>query len=398
MVDLGGYDPRADDRYIPFLQGELLSQAAREDAKNIEAQRLWLPPAFPDTLYNQLAADVPEVDWVIEGLAPAGIVQVNAQAKGGKTTLLLNCAKSLATKEPFLGRFEVFVGVDERIGYLNMELPKRQILQWLSGMGISDEAAKRLELYHAIDDGFGVLDFRNDKAVKWIVDWLTSSGITVLFADPLAKLYNPVSWGGGVDPNAAYTQWFKALETVVREAELRLVFLAHHTGFSEDAADRSRGASAMMDNPTVNMAYRHNGDHAAKPLDNKRYLKAFGRDVDVDEFEIDYDGSTRRLYATGGGNRVAAAPEQWALKAYDVLATWPTGNGPIELSADDLALKAGVAPTSRRSAEFRAGRQLAVDRDWLAERKQGRTKLFRLGSIVPTSRRGGATVIQMKSS
>lgn len=154
----------------------------------------------------------------------------------------------------------------------------------------------------------------------------------------------------------------------------------------------------MMDNPTVNMSYRHNGDHSAKPLDNKRYLKAFGRDVDVDEFEIDYDGSTRRLYATGGGNRVAAAPERWALTAYDALATLPTGNGPIELSADDLALRAGVAPTSRRSAEFRAGRQLAVDRDWLAERKQGRTKLFRLGSTVPTSRRGGATVIQMKSS
>jgi hypothetical protein len=216
MVDLEGYDPRADERYLAFLQSELLFQAAREDARSIEAQRLWLPPAFPETLFDQLAEDAPEVDWVIKGLAPAGIVQVNAQAKGGKTTLLLNCAKSLAAKEPFLGRFEVSVGSEEHIGYLNMELPKRQILQWLSSMGISDQAAKRLEFYHAIDDGFGVLDFRNDKAMKWVVDWLTSSGITVLFADPLAKLYNPVSWGGGVDPNAAYTQWFKALEAVVR--------------------------------------------------------------------------------------------------------------------------------------------------------------------------------------
>jgi hypothetical protein len=95
----------------------------------------------------------------------------------------------------------------------------------------------------------------------------------VLFADPLAKLYHPARWGGGSDPNAAYTQWFTVLEDIVRCAKLRLVFLAHHTGFSEEAADRSRGASAMMDNPTVNMAYRHNGDHAGKPLGNQRYLK-----------------------------------------------------------------------------------------------------------------------------
>jgi hypothetical protein len=397
MSDIGQFDARNDERYTDFLEAELLLLAARTDAKNIEAQRLWTPPAFPTTLYDQLAEGTPDVDWVIKDLAPAGIVQINSQAKGGKTTLLLNCAKSLMTSQPFLGRFEVSMDAGERIGYLNMELPKRQILQWLSDMGLPDEAAKRLELYHAIDDGFGVLDFRNDMAVQWLIDWLTSSGVTVLFADPLAKLYNPASWGGGADPNAAYTQWFKVLETIVREANLRLVFLAHHTGFSEEAADRSRGASAMMDNPTVNMAYRHNGDHAGKPLGNQRYLKAFGRDVDVDEFEIDYEHSTRRLYATGGGDRVHAASELWALKAYDVMAA-ANKRGVVELNADDLSSEAGVAPTSKRSADFRAGRRLAVERGWLTERKQANSKLFRLGSSVPASRGGSTPVINMKKS
>jgi hypothetical protein len=33
-------------------------------------------------------------------------------------------------------------------------------------MKLPDEAAKRLELYHAMENGFGALDFRNDNAVK----------------------------------------------------------------------------------------------------------------------------------------------------------------------------------------------------------------------------------------
>jgi hypothetical protein len=167
----------------------------------------------------------------------------------------------------------------------------------------------------------------------------------------LAKLYNPARWGNGGDPNAAYTQWFRVLEDIVRCAKMRLLFLAHHTGFSEDAADRSRGASAMMDNPTVNMSYRHNGDHVGRPPDNHRYLKAFGRDVDVDEFEIDYDNATRRLYATGRGDRAATATEAWALKAYDAMLV-ATNRGVTELSARDLSLQAGMAPTSKRSSEF----------------------------------------------
>ena len=300
-----------------WLDPEVRSLVARNQAKQLVAAQTWTPPERPGSLLDQLAIGVPETDWIVEGLVPAGIVQVNAQYKTGKTTLLMNYVRALATGEPFLGRFPVNVATDDRIGYLNMELSRGQMLRWWADMDLGDDAYKRIEPYHARDDGFSVLDFSNDLAVEWLVNWLRESGIRVLVADPLSKLYNPARWGS--DPNAAYTQWWKVLEDVVRRAELRGVIIAHHTGFGEDTADRARGASAMMDNPDVNMSFRHNGDHGGRPQDNKRYLSALGRDVDVPEFELDYEAPARRLTATGGGNRRSAEAEHQAERLWEAV-------------------------------------------------------------------------------
>ncbi|MGV0795927.1 AAA family ATPase [Mycolicibacterium elephantis] len=392
-------DPSAFDENDPnfqrdWVQAERKRILARQIAEKAESQRLWTPPPMPASLFDELAEDISPIDWVIKDLAPAGVAQVNAQAKGGKTTLLLNAMKSLATGEKFLGRFDVVTDSDERISYLNMELPKRQMRQWVREMNFSDDAAKRISMYHALDQGFRVLDFRNDNAVTWLIRWLTDNGTTILFADPLAKLYNPARWGNGSDPNAAYTAWFAVLEDIIREARLRLVFIAHHTGFSEDAANRSRGASAMMDNPTVNMTYRHNGDHADKPTGPQRYLKAFGRDVDVDEFEISYVERTRRLYASGEGSRSDAAEKRWALECYDALVA-ATGKGVPELNASDLASACGIAPTSKRSDDFRRGRDVAVREKWLALRVSGTAKFYSLGTEIPLTR--SANVISMSN-
>lgn len=383
--DDGFNDLRKDPDYAKYKRAEDLSRLAREDARREAAERGWKPPDLPDTLFDELSEEIPEIDWVIRDLAPAGVAQVNAQAKGGKTTLLLNAMKSLATGDKFLRKFDVVTRSDERIGYLNMELPKRQMRTWLKAMDINDDVAKRISMYHALEHGFKVLDFRNDQAVAWLIKWLTDTGTTILFADPLAKLYNPTRWGNGSDPNAAYTAWFAVLEDIIREANLRLVFIAHHTGFSEDAANRSRGASAMMDNPTVNMTYRHNGDHADKPAGPQRYLKALGRDVDVDEFEINYVERTRMLYASGEGSRTDAAGKRWALECYDALAD-ASRRGVTELNSGDLASACNVAPTSKRSDDFRHGRDLAVKRSWLKVQARGNAKFYSLGSEIPIDR------------
>jgi len=214
----------------------------------------------------------------------------------------------------------------------------------------------------------------------------------VLIMDPLGAFYDQPSGG---DPNAAYLRWWARLEHVVLQAGLRGVLIIHHTGYSEDGANRARGASAMMDKPDVNLTYRYEtgeGAHTDAPTDTKRYLRAFGRDVDVDEFEVDYNVRTRLLSATGGGSRAASAVDRYALKAYDVLAKHDYmqrqkgSEGVAELNAGDLSDRAGVSKTGKQSSLFKRGRNIAVQAGWLRERRQGTSQLYSLGDVVPPNR------------
>ena len=373
---------------VPFdfeqdVAAKLHDLKVQREAKRLEATEFWTPPSFPTSAYDQLAEGDPEIDWVVEELISAGIALLNAQWKTGKTTLLMNLARDLLMREAFLGRFEVRMKDDERVGYLNMELPKRQFNSWLKQMELSDEALKRLSPYHAMEYGFSVLDFSNDQAVQWITQWLIDSGITVLFADPLAKLYNPARWGGIGDPNAAFTQWWKVLEDITREAKLRAVVIAHHTGFAADAADRARGASAMMDNPTVNVAFRHNG--ASGDLvapDTKRYFKAMGRDVLVDEFELDYLPMTRRYYVTGGGNRIDAEMVELAKKGWHaVLLAGEKGEKP---NKTDLFADLDWPNTGNGARKYNRAYKHALKQNWveIEPGKQG-AKLHKLGRCRP---------------
>lgn len=384
------WDPREDDRYEEFLHGERLAEAARVDARRLEAAHAWTAPPAPASAYDQLAEKPPEVDWVFRELW-SGIAQVNAQKKSGKTTLLMNAAAALVTNEPFLGRFDVDADSDCRVGYLNMELTKGQFNRWLADMALPDDALKRLHPYHGREHGR--LDLTNDAAADWVIRWLRETGITVLLMDPLGSFYDQPSGG---DPNAAYLRWWARLEHVALQAGLRGALIAHHAGYSEDGGNRARGASAMMDKPDVNITYRYladEGGYTDAPTDHKRYLSAFGRDVEVAEFEIGYNIRTRHLRVTGGGSRAASAVDRNALKAYDAVVAYTYAqhkdgsDGVAELNAGDLAEKAGLSKTSQQSGKFRQGRDAAVQQGWLHARRQGTSVFYSLGDMVPPDRR-----------
>ncbi|MFV9634850.1 AAA family ATPase [Mycobacterium neumannii] len=376
-------DVRTDPGYQEFVKGERFYRAARADLDREEAQALWVPPPIPKNAYDQLADGVRAIDFVVDGLW-TGVAQVNAQKKSGKTTLAMNAMQSLLTGEAFLGRFAVNTTTEDRVAYLNMELTQAMFLEWTVRMQIADEHLKRLDPYHAREHG--AVNFRSDLAVEWLIKWLRSNGITLLVIDPLSSIYNPSEWGTS-DPNAAYGRFFAVLEDVVRQANLRGVLIVHHTGFSEDAANRARGASAMMDKPDVNWAYRYNvasgGSFTDKPGDNKRYLSAFGRgDVDIDEFEIDYNAATRRLYATGTGSRREAAKVANARRFYDAVRQL-TAEGAEPTKADVYArLDWSTSGSSARDPD--AARKYAIDEGWVNTRKgPGNSQLHSVGDRRP---------------
>lgn len=364
------WDPRQDEQFDDFLRGERLSIAARVDAQRLEAEQAWAPPPYPATAYEQLAESPPEVDWIFRDLW-SGIAQVNAQKKSGKTTLLLNAAAALVTREPFLNRFEVTTESDCRVGYLNMELTRGQFNRWLADMTLPDDALKRLVPYHGRQHGR--LDLTNNAAADWTIRWLKDTGISVLVMDPLGSFYDQPSGG---DPNAAYLRWWAHLEHVVLQAGLRGVLIAHHAGYSEDGGNRARGASAMMDKPDVNMSFRYNvvgdGSYTDAPVDNKRYLRAFGRDVDVSEFEIDYNPRTRRSYVTGGGGRIDAEAERQAERMRDaVLRAAEAGEKP---NKTELFAALGWETTGRVAGKFTRFYKYAIDQKHYVTTEPGRGK------------------------
>src|SRR5680860_736364 len=80
----------------------------RETARAELAAEDWTPPPGNGSLADELAAGIPEVRYVVEGLMPVGSdALLAAQYKKGKTTAALNLARSLTDGTPLFGAYEV---------------------------------------------------------------------------------------------------------------------------------------------------------------------------------------------------------------------------------------------------------------------------------------------------
>lgn len=341
------------------------------------ARSVVLPVRWPGTAAEQLAEEVPEIDWIVNDLFPAGFCQVNAQQKSGKTTLALNLVRSLLTGNPFLSRFPVNFTPEEAIGYLNLELDKSMFLRWIADLGMGEPELKRLHVYHARESGFSRPILRNPRYVRWLLDWLDAHNITVLVVDTLSKLYDPLQWGGGSDPNIAYNRFWQSMESVKRDSTLRGVLILHHTGYSEDGAQRARGASAMMDNPDVNLTYRHSGGQGSPAPDSKRYLSANGRIDQISEFELDFDVSSRKLRVTASGmKREDASRRRQAIALWEHLDKLRAA-GVSEVAKTKLLVDLqlpnngnGLSRTSEPILKY------AVSQQWIVCSKRGNAKMF----------------------
>ena len=139
--------PDAEPEYAPsaaevsledkLLPHELAVQRARRKARKIiEAEeRGELPPFDAGTLGEILARPKPPPSR-IEDLVPwQASTLIPAQRKTGKTTFLLNLARSLLTGEDFLGRFGVRP-VDGEVAILNYEVSGDQLARWADEVGI----------------------------------------------------------------------------------------------------------------------------------------------------------------------------------------------------------------------------------------------------------------------
>ncbi len=295
-------DPYADLPFEPQEPGRAESHDERvarevarlrvmEDARRqLARERAGGPASFDAGTLAELLAQPAEPAWRVDGLIPAvaGTLLV-AQRKTGKTTLVLNLARCLITGEPFLGRFDV-EPVAGRVALLNFEVSGATLARWAYDAGLP---ADRLFVVNVRGrrNPFGHPDDR-----EALARLLRSQETETVIVDPFGRAYA----GASQNDAGEVGEWLTELDTFARaEVGARDIVLAAHAGWN---GERTRGSSALEDWADVVMTLTRTQDLRAA-----RYLRAEGRDVELDEDELIYDAPSRTLSLSGAGSRATVA-------------------------------------------------------------------------------------------
>jgi hypothetical protein len=374
LVGADSPDEDAEDREA--IEELKHAMRIRRQAERELAGEDFTDPGDDGSLDDQFADPAPEPEFIVgTSLIPRrGIIQVNAQWKAGKTTLVsVNLAGDLASGSPFLGEYPIKFDTGN-VGIWNLEVGAGTLQRWLFARDLPPEARRRIHPQHLRGRGVNI---SVPVWAEWAEGWLRDHNVKVWIIDPLSKLYT-----GKENDATEFNAWWLALEGIAHRAEVDLVILVHHTGHGTsgegDALPRSRGTSAMQGNPDAIYSYRHGGDLGSPPPDGdtRRYFGGFGRDVDVPEMTVEFDPTTKLLRCVlESRGRAADQTERNAMRVADVVSS----------AADRLntgSLKEALAPmkTEMKVAAIRR----AVAEGWITETPEGVAKWYTPG---PTNHR-----------
>lgn len=308
----------------------------------------------------------PDPPMRIDELAPwDSNVLLVAQRKTGKTTMSGNYTRSLLLGEPFLGRFSVRP-LDGDVAVLNFEVSGAQLARWFDDVGVPRDRCHLVNL-RGRRNPFKDLDDRARLAAL-----LRSRGVESVVVDPFGRAFT-----GSEQNNAGEVgRWLTDLDEFVRsEVGARDLLLTAHAGWN---GERTRGSSALEDWPDA--IWTLTRDTEGDDGNRRRYFRAEGRDVDLEEGELTFDPDTRRLSYLDGGRRQAAVQRQLDDARRQILDL-------LKENAEGLSGKELSEMAGRKDAAFTAARTALVEAgDLLQEARSGRGggKLYRLNpSKVP---------------
>ena len=337
---------------------ELLRIESREEAdKRAREARNRLEESTPPALLlaEFLDKELSPEKFLIEGLIPTnGTVTVVAAKKTGKSTFIYNVMHSLLTLEPLLGAFHVsaFQG---RIGFVNYELTEEQAQDWFrrSPIGTTD----RIAVWNLRGKPN---PFRSEQALSDFAKEVKALGIQVLILDPFSSAFR----GGNSQDNDEVKDFWLRTDAFKEASGVNELIIPVHAGRDES---RSRGASALDDHPDAIL-------HLNKLSDGTRTFHAFGRDVEVEAGELEFDKVTLLLSYKGPvsvGSRVARVAK--------VLEAILKEHG--KLGATDLTRHA-----RKNKDDVRAARELLVDTGRVLETQVGQSKFYEIApsSIAPS--------------
>lgn len=363
--------PRTDEAGQPV---DLHSKLVRDEVRRLRAQRdaraiLAAEGRSRDPFDAGTLAEVlgrPEEPAArVETLIPwQASTLVVAQRKTGKTTWSLNLARCLVTGEPFLGSMAVRpINPDAKVGLLNFEVSGAQLARWAHECGVP---AERLFLVNLRGRRNPLTD-TEDRAD--LADLLRAQRVETLIVDPFGRAFS----GESQNDAGQVGSWLIGLDEFARANVGALdVILTAHAGWN---GERSRGSSALEDWADSIITLTRDEETG------ERFIRATGRDVDLDEDRLDFDPVTRLLRLSGNGSRQTAAQSRKDTDTerdiLDALKAAPQG-----LSGNELATK-----FDRKDADFTRVRNELVKRNLItAHPRSGRGAgwTYRLISPEPT--------------
>jgi hypothetical protein len=129
-----------------------------------------------------------------------------------------------------------------------------------------------------------------------LAEVLRSRGTASLLVDPFGRAYT----GKSQNDSGEVGGWLIELDRFARtDVGARDLILTAHAGWKQE---RTRGSSALEDwaDSIITMTRDDSEDG-----DGERYLRAIGRDVDLEEDQLNYNPDTRTLTLAGSGSRKA---------------------------------------------------------------------------------------------
>jgi hypothetical protein len=291
--------------------GTELTEAEKEDLHRIavrrraydlrvadEARALWTaqratlsgqqPPPMV-SLTDMLAVPDEPARYRLDDLWPVGgRVLLAAQYKAGKTSLVANLIRSLIDGDAFLGRWAPHR--IERLVLMDTELDERMLRSWLRDQNIRNTNAinvismrGRLSTFNLTDDTIRA-------------DWAQRiAGAELVLLDCLRPCLDSL---GLSEANEA-GRFLIAFDALCTEAGATEALVVHHMGHGQE---RSRGDSRLLDWPDVLWKIVRDTDDEGEAIeDGDRFFSAMGRDVNVQECQLDWTPETRSLMVCGGG-------------------------------------------------------------------------------------------------
>ena len=263
----------------------------REARREVDAE---LNPPKPkpsiETLDARLRQRVAPTPWrIVDWMKVGHYVLLVAQYKAGKTTLIINLVRSLLDDVPFLDTFDV--APVRRIVLFDFEMAdeeRGQLDDWYHEAGVQSTDRLHVVPMRGRGSAFDILE--PTARAEW-ASLLRDIGADFAILDCI----RPVMDALGLDENREAGRFLNAYTELLQEAGIREGIAVQHMGHQNE---RARGDSRFLDWPDAFWTLVREDDNPA----SRRFIKAFGRGVEVAEVALDYNPANHRM-ALGTGSR-----------------------------------------------------------------------------------------------